>query len=339
MSMRVLVFDGPDQLRVDERPIPEPGPHEVRVRIARIGICGSDLHGYTGASGRRTPGMVMGHEASGFVDAVGPEVEQFEPGEAVTFIPSLPCDGSCGHATENRCTDLRVIGVTPELQGAFADHLVVPAARIVPVGELPLEVAAAAEPFAVGLHAVDRAGVRAGDRVLVLGAGMIGLCVTAAAFRAGADEVVVSDPVTERRDRAEALGATAVAPDDVSELGTFDRSVDAVGIPATAGAALEVLPPGGVACYVGLGQPEIPVPLFEIVARERDIRGAFAYPDETFREAVRLLRDGTVNLTSLLRRVVAFEDTPDAFAGLADGTITDAKVTVTTGADRPEDLE
>ncbi len=333
--MRVLVFDGPDQLRVDERPIPEPGAGEVRLRVARIGICGSDLHGYTGASGRRAPGMVMGHEASGFVDAVGADVDQLEAGEAVTFIPALPCDGSCGHATANTCSDLRVIGVTPELQGAFADHLLVPADRIVPVGELPLEVAAAAEPFAVGLHAVDRAGVRAGDRVLVLGAGMIGLCVTAAALRAGAGEVVVSDPVAARREYADALGAAAVAPDDVPGLGTFDRSVDAVGVPATAGAAVRALPPGGVACYVGLGQPEVTVPLFEIVARERNIRGAFAYPDETFREAVRLLREGTVDLSSLLHRVVAFEDAPDAFAGLADGTVTDAKVTVTTGADQP----
>lgn len=338
MTMRVLVFDGPHQLRVEERELPTPTAGQVRLRVARIGICGSDLHGYTGASGRRVPGMVMGHEASGTIDAVGPGVDGLSVGDVVTFIPSLPCDGQCGHRTANTCTDLQVVGVTPTLQGAFADYLVVRADRVVPVGDLPPELAAAAEPFAVGLHAVDRAGVEPGDRVLVLGAGMIGLCVAVAAQRAGAADVVVSDPLAPRRQRAAAGGATAVGPDNVAGLGIFDRSVDAVGIGATAAAALKALPPGGTSCFVGLGRPEIPVPLFEIVARERTIAGAFAYPDDTFRAAVRMLRDGTVDLRHLLGRVVDFEEAPAAFAGLADGSITDIKVTVSTGADtRSED--
>lgn len=331
--MRVLVFDGPHQLRVEERELPTPDAGEVRLRITRIGICGSDLHGYTGASGRRTPGMVMGHEASGIVDAIGPHVEGLNLGQAVTFIPSLACDGSCGHRTVNTCRELRVVGVTPTLQGAFADHLVVGAERVVPVGGLSPELAAAAEPFAVGLHAVERAGVEPDDRVLVLGAGMIGLCVAVAARRAGAAEVVVSDPLPSRRQLATAVGAMGVDPDEVSGLGTFERSVDAVGIGATAAAALHALPPGGTACFVGLGRAEIPVPLFEIVARERTVTGAFAYPDETFRAAVDMLCDGSVDLAPLLGRVVDFEDAPAAFAGLADGSITDAKVTVSTSGD------
>lgn len=331
--MRALVFDGPHQLRVEEHDLPTPSEGEVRVRVARIGICGSDLHGYTGESGRRTPGMVMGHEASGTVDAVGPGVDGIGIGEAVTFIPLLPCDGRCGHVTANTCTDLEVVGVTPTIQGAFADQVVVRADRIVPIGDLAPEVAAAAEPFAVGLHAVHRAGIDPGDRVLVLGAGMIGLCVAVAARRAGAADVFVSDPLASRRENAVAVGATAVEPEEARDLGVFDRSVDAVGIGATAATALEVLPPAGTACFVGLGRAEIPVPLFEIVARERTIVGTFAYPDDTFREAVRLLHDDEVDLTPLLGRVVPFERAPAAFEGLADGSITDVKVTVSTGTD------
>lgn len=329
--MRALIFDGPDRLHLEERETPSPAKDEVRIRVARIGICGSDLHGFTGESGRRSPGMVMGHEASGTVDAMGPGVQGFEIGERVTFNPLLPCDGNCGHVAANTCADLEVVGVTPTMQGAFADHVVVPADRIAPIGDLTPELAATAEPFAVGLHAVDRAGVRSGDRVLILGAGMIGLCVAVAARRVGAAEVVVSDPVATRRQRASALGAIGIEPADVSDLGPFDRSVDAVGIGPTAASALEVLPPAGTACFVGLGLAEVPIPLFEIVARERTVTGSFAYPDATFRDAVRLLRDGEVDLTPLLGRVVDLEDAPAAFAGLASGSITDVKVTVSTG--------
>ena len=121
-DMRVLVFDGPHRFHIETRPRPAPGPGEVRLRMAYVGICGSDLHGYTGESGRRLPGMIMGHEASGWVEELGPGVEGPAIGTPVTFNPSLPCDGACGHRFENHCAALRVIGVTPDIQGAFADR-------------------------------------------------------------------------------------------------------------------------------------------------------------------------------------------------------------------------
>jgi threonine dehydrogenase-like Zn-dependent dehydrogenase len=334
--MRALVFDGPHRLRVEERPLPEPGPGEVRIRLAAVGICGSDLHGYTGETGRRQPGMVMGHEASGWVDALGPQVVGRTLGEAVTFIPTLPCPGECGHATANTCARLQVIGVTPTIQGAFADSIVVPADRVVPVGSLPPEVAAAAEPFAVAMHAVARTGVQPGDAVLVTGGGMIGLCCAVAASLAGAGTVYVSDPLADRRALAAGLGAQGIEPAQVDALGQLDRAIDAVGISQTAAAALTAVPPGGTVCFVGLGLPEIALPLFEVVARERTVVGSFAYPDTTFRQAVEHLRTGAVDLSPLLGRTVALAQAPAAFAGLADGSIADAKVTVLTGQQPPQ---
>lgn len=335
--MRALVFEDPHRFRFAEVPLPEPGPGEVRIRLARIGICGSDLHGYTGESGRRQPGMIMGHEASGWIDTFGAGVEGLTAGQLVTFIPTLPCSGRCGHVTENTCAELQVIGVTPSLQGAFADAIVVPASRVVPVDSLSPTVAAAVEPFAVGLHAARRADIQDGHRVLVVGGGMIGLSAARAALLEGATEVVVSDPLRRRQELAEAVGARGVSPSQVSTLGWFDRSIDAVGIGVTADTSLRAVPPGGTVCFVGLGLAQIDIPLFEIVAKERNVAGCFAYPDAVFRDAANALVSGAVNLDSLLGTMVDFSEAAEAFAGLADGSIVEAKVTVSTGATPPSD--
>ena len=112
-SNRVMVYDGPHRVHVEERDVPAPGAGEVQIRVAYTGICGSDLHGYTGKSGRRIPGMVMGHEASGTVSGTGTGVDAGLVGRQVTFNPALYCDGGCGHGAENHCAQLRVIGVDP----------------------------------------------------------------------------------------------------------------------------------------------------------------------------------------------------------------------------------
>src|ERR1700722_565096 len=118
-QMRYWVFDGPRAIHMERKPVPEPGPGEVRLRVARVGICGSDIHGYAGESGLRRPGVVMGHEGSALVGALGPGVSTLQPGQRVTFAPTMPCTGTCGHTAENRCEELRLVGVTPGLDGAF----------------------------------------------------------------------------------------------------------------------------------------------------------------------------------------------------------------------------
>lgn len=327
-DMRAWVYDGPHRSHIEARPRPEPDAGQVRIRLAHVGICGSDLHGYTGESGRRAPGMVMGHEASGWIEALGDGVTGLEIGTAVTFNPALPCDGSCGHTTENQCSRLRVIGVTPEIQGAFADAIVVPAARVVPLAGLSVEWGAGVEPMAVALHASRRAGVAAGNRVLVVGGGMIGQCVAQAARLDGATSVTVSDPIASRRDLARAAGFEAVTPDEVAALDPFDVAIDAVGISATAATAIRAVHKGATVCFVGLGVPEVTVPLFDVVVSERSIVGTFCYPDDVFRAAVAHLAAGRLDLGPLIGGHVPFEETAAAFDALADGSRQDAKIMV-----------
>jgi 2-desacetyl-2-hydroxyethyl bacteriochlorophyllide A dehydrogenase len=336
-QIRTLVFDGPHRFHVEERPVPRPGPGEVRIRVAFTGICGSDLHGYTGESGRRVPGMVMGHESSGWVEALGPGVNGVVVGTPVTFNPALACAGGCGHTVANRCTELRVIGVAPDIQGAFADAIVVPASRLVALGPLHLEVGACVEPMAVGLHAVRRAAVAAGHAVLIVGGGMIGQCVARAARLAGAARVVISEFEPQRRSQAVSAGFAGIAPDDVAEQAPFDVAFDAVGVSATMEAAITAVAKGGTVCLVGLGRPELSLRLFDVVVAERSLVGTFAYTDDVFEETTSLLADGTLEVGSLIGGVESMEDTPAAFEALATQERVDAKVLMTTGATGPAD--
>ena len=334
-DIRTLVFDGPRRFHIEERPLPQPLPGEVRIRIAFVGICGSDLHGYTGESGRRTAGMVMGHEASGWIEALGPGVSDVGIGTPVTFNPALACDGGCGHRTENHCSELRVIGVAPELQGAFADAITVPANRIVPLGALGLESGAGVEPMAVGLQATRRANVEAGQSVLVVGGGMIGQCVARAAKLAGADAVTISEPNAERRDQAVAAGFLGLDPVQLTDCDPFDVSFDAVGSSITAATAINSVAKGSTACFVGLGHSEISIPLFEVVVAERHIVGSFAYTNAVFDETVDHMAAGRLEIDSLIGSVEPFRNIPAAFEALATNERADAKIMMTTGSTGP----
>ncbi|MDE0188128.1 MAG: alcohol dehydrogenase catalytic domain-containing protein [bacterium] len=334
-EMRSLLFHGPEQppgrrFTVERAPIPEPGPGEVRIRVARVGLCGSDLHGYTGESGRRVAGMVMGHEASGWIDALGKGVSGPAPGTHVTFNPALPCAGACGHAVESRCELLEVVGVTPHIPGAFADYLTIGSGRVVPIPDLTPEQGAVIEPMAVGLHAANQLGATPEDRVLVVGGGMIGQ-VTAHAIRSlGAGEIVISEPHPRRREIAEAAGFATLHPDQVQAEAPFDRAMDAVAISATVSAALDAVPKGGVVCVVGLGMPQVTVPLFSIVVGERIVVGSYCYSDATFIETAHRLTDGSLDPAALIGPTVSMEDFPQAFEDLASGAISEVKVLMTT---------
>ena len=334
--MKVLVFDGPHAFHVEERPVPEPGPGEVRVRIAYAGICGSDLHGYTGESGRRVPRMVMGHEASGWVEALGEGVETATIGQSVTFNPAIACNGSCGHRVENQCARLSVIGVAPERQGAFAEAIVVPADRVVSLDGLSMEWGAAVEPVAVAVQATLRAGVEPGDSVLIIGGGMIGQCLALASRLVGADRIIVSEAISSRRALAIEAGFEAIPPAEVPNLPAMNRAFDAVGVSATASTAIRSLAKGGTACFVGLGQPEVSIPLFDVVVPERIIVGTFAYTDSVFRQTVAHLANRRLDLRPLLGSVEDFNGIAAAFEDLATGEREEVKIMLATEASAPE---
>jgi threonine dehydrogenase-like Zn-dependent dehydrogenase len=214
--------------------------------------------------------------------------------------------------------------VTSTYRGAYAERLVVPARNVVPVRCSPVA-AALVEPFAVGLHAVRRAGVGSQDQVAVLGAGMIGLACAVCATNDGAAAVYVGDLDPTKVQRASKLGATGLVldgqrlPAALRALGVagVDRAIDAIGLPQTLTDALEVVRRDGVVCLVGMASPEAGFPTYSLVTEERTLLGTFCYSAAHFQESARLLENGTVDVDMFVDAQITLEEAPDAFRALA----------------------
>lgn len=321
---------------VEDRPDPVPGPDDVLVEVVATGICGSDLHGYTGTNGRRVPGQVMGHESSGRIAALGSGVDaSLAVGDPVTFNPLVipPADAAEYHDREQHHPDRYVIGVRPDLTAAFAERVVVPASNIVPLpADFPVEYGALIEPLAVAAHGVRRSGASAGDAVLVLGGGPIGQSLVIALHQIGVDRIVVSEIDPARRELVASLGAVCIDPaaatpvDEVRRIWgqPADVTIDAVGITATVDSALAATKLGGTVCLLGLGSGRIELDAFAVSTFERTVVGSFAYSDADFRAvAARVTAPGgRDHLAALISREVPLRDGPQAFADLArpDGT-------------------
>lgn len=329
--MRALVFREHRQLVVDDIPEPACGPDDVVIDVHAVGICGSDVHGYSGESGRRALGMVMGHEASGVVGSVGERVSGVQPGDAVTFNPLLFC-GECSACRAGRvtlCENRSVIGVTPTLQGAFAERIALRGRNVVPLPPgFRIEDGAVVEPTAVAVHTMRVAGIEAGQRVGIAGAGPIGLLCGHVARVAGAGEVWVSDLQQDRLRIAERLGLRAATPEELSAAAPFDVVVDAVGIAPTLRSALAAVRPGGTVAVVGLGVPNLDFGLYELVVPEKRLVGSFAYDVADFAAAVELVAAEGSPIPGLVDRTVGLEEAQDAFLALADSRDPAIKVIV-----------
>jgi threonine dehydrogenase-like Zn-dependent dehydrogenase len=335
--VRALVWHGPGRLSVDELPDPVPAPGEVLIAPAAAGICGSDVEGYAGAQANREPPLVMGHELAGRVLDVGADVDAGWRGRAAAVNPLVP--GSDAIAGIEQLSERReLIGV--HRPGGFAELVRVPAERLraLPDGADP-RLAALAEPLANGVHAarVGRAGVEGGpvSRMLVIGAGTIGLMTLQAVVLGGADVVGVLEPNAARRSaagriaadaaRGEAVGRPAAdavrlfAGADAARRGArFDVAFDAVGLAETRQLALELLRPGGCAVMIGLAHDATPVGFHAVIRRGITLRGAYAYTDADYDAALGLLLDGRAGLGEL-EPVQPLDAGPDAFAELAAG--------------------
>jgi threonine dehydrogenase-like Zn-dependent dehydrogenase len=334
--MRALVLAEHWSLEVQERPTPPVGPGDVRLDVIATGICGSDLHGYTGENGRRHAGQVMGHETVAVV--AGDDRGDLQPGTVVTVNPVLGClvCPSCRSGEPQRCPQRRVIGVDPAIVSAFADQLVAPARNVVPLppGVKPQH-GALVEPLAVGYHAVRRGRVTPHDRVLVLGGGPIGQAVVLGAQRLGAPPVVVSEPDAHRRGTVSRLGAHGIDPtsgglDRVADLlgGPPTLVVDAVGLTPTLATALEASAPGARIVLVGMGAPEVTLAAYAVSTAEREVIGSFCYSDRDFRDTAAWLPDAGEQLALLVDDVVALDAAPATFAALARGEVLASKVLV-----------
>jgi L-idonate 5-dehydrogenase len=334
--MQGLVIHAAGDLRVEEIATPELGPGRLRVRVRCGGICGSDLHyfqhGGFGTVRVKEP-MVLGHEVAGVVEAVGRDVAaQFSIGERVAISPSRPCGACrfCQRGLQNHCLDMRYFGSamrTPHVQGAFRQELVVEAWQAHRLDDdVSIEEGAMAEPLAVALHAVNRAGPLLGATVLVTGCGPIGAMAVIAARRAGARHIVATDLVAHPLRKVAQVGADetinvaeepAALAKFAADKGQFDVLFEASGSAAALRGAFDVLRPRGVMVQLGLAGGEMTLPVNTLVAKEFDWRGTFRFHEE-FGVAVQLINKGLVDLKPLVSATLPFRDAGRAFALAAD---------------------
>ena len=303
--MKSLLLEEYGKFAIAELPRPEPGEHEVLVRVAACGICGSDVHGYDGSSGRRIPPLVMGHEAAGVVVSAGwPGVSAYKPGDRVTFDSTVYC-GQCVYCRRgemNLCDCRQVIGVSCgeyRRDGAFAEYIAVPERILYRLpSKMSFPEAAMLEATSVALHAVKVSGVKKGDTALVVGAGMIGLLTMQALRAAGAGRVMIADIDETRLTLGELLGADEALRGTGEEIAKAvlartggvgaDAVFDAVGRAKTVAESIDSVRKGGTVTLIGNIEPEVTLPLQKVVSRQIKIQGTAASAGE-YPQAIELI--------------------------------------------------
>ena len=317
MIMEAAIFERVGDIRVVERPDPEPRGGELLIRVQAVGICGTDRHIFHGESPARPP-VILGHELAGRVEAVGPGVDASWQGRLVSIDPNIYC-GECRFCREGRpqlCTRLEAIGVTRD--GGFARYCVVPVKQALPAPEgMSAEIAAMAEPVACCVHGIDLADIRAGQTVAVLGGGAIGLILAQLARARGAAEVVISEPSEPRRRIAAALHLEAIPPEALRERlpEGADVVIEAVGARATTAQALEIARRGATVLFFGvtpMGQ-RIEIEPFQVYQKELTIQGSALNPF-TQQRALALLHSGQVKVTPLITHRIGLAELPAVLA-------------------------
>jgi L-iditol 2-dehydrogenase len=329
--MKALLLSEYKHLSIADLPAPTPGAGEVLIRVAACGICGSDVHGYDGSSGRRIPPIVMGHEAAGVVAALGQGATGYGVGNRVTFDSTVYCGKCefCQRGEVNLCNDRQVVGVSCgdyRRAGAFAEYVTVPERILYRLPEdLSFADAAMLEAVSVAIHAVRVAEVAGGETALVIGAGMIGLLILQAARASGCSRIFVTDVDATRLELARSLGADAVIDSSSESLTsrieqlTNGRGVDvtfeAVGRPETVAAAIDCTRKGGTVALVGNISPEVAIPLQKVVTRQIRLQGSCASAGE-YPQAMEWIAAGKIKVAPLITAVAPLEEGPSWFARL-----------------------
>lgn len=329
--MKALLLKKYMELELTEMPEPDPGPDDVLVRVRACGICGSDVHGLDGSTGRRIPPLVMGHEAAGLVAKVGAQVKDFREGDRVTFDSTVWC-GACFHCRRgeiNLCDQCQVLGVSPgdyRRHGAFAEYVAVPGRIVYRLPEgLSFQHAAMTEAVSVAVHAVGLTPVRLGDTAVVVGSGMIGLLLIQALRRAGCGRVVAVDIDDAKLKLAAALGADiqlnpqradvpALLRDATGGHGA-DIAVEAVGATEPLATAVKSLRKGGTLTLVGNVSPQVELPLQWVVTRQVSLLGSCASSGE-YPVCLDLLARGMIRVEPLISAVAPLEEGPAWFERL-----------------------
>jgi L-iditol 2-dehydrogenase len=329
--MKSLLLAEYNRLEIADLPLPPVGADEVLVRVETCGICGSDVHGYDGSSGRRIPPIVMGHEAAGTVASVGAGVHRWAEGDRVTFDSTIYCGrcGFCAAGQVNLCDHRQVLGVSCgeyRRHGAFAEFVVVPERILYALpAEISFAEAALLEAVSVALHAVRISEAEGGQTALVIGSGMIGLLILQAARVAGCSRIFVCDVDPSRLALASQVGASQTFAGSGAKLlaavrdWTGGRGVDlvyeAVGHNDTIASAVDCASKGRTVTLVGNIAPEVTLPLQKVVARQIRLQGSCASAGE-YPQAIELIRDGRIQVKPLITAVAALEEGPRWFERL-----------------------
>jgi len=329
--MKSLLLSEYNHLEIAESPAPEVNSGEVLIRVAACGICGSDVHGYDGSSGRRIPPIVMGHEAAGTVAAVDAGVEGYAVGDRVTFDSTVYCGACawCRRGDVNLCDNRQVVGVSCgdyRRHGAFAEYVAVPQRILYHLPDnLSFAEAAMLEAASVALHAVRVSQLSGGETALVIGAGMIGLLTLQAAKALGCTRVFVADVDASRLHLAKEAGAEdtleCTGAEMVAEIfnRTGGRGVDlafeAVGRNETVNAAIDSTRKGGTVTLIGNIQPEVTLPLQKVVTRQLRLQGSCASAGE-YPQAIEMIASGKIKVAPLITAVAPLEEGPRWFSRL-----------------------
>jgi len=321
--MKALVLKEYGKFAYEAVPDPVIGPEDVLVRIGACAICGSDIHGMDGSTGRRIPPIIMGHEAAGTIEAIGDKVTGFSPGERVTFDSTVYC-GSCLYCLQgdmNLCDDRRVLGVSCadyRIDGAFSDLIAVPARILYSLPDtLSFVRATLVEPLSVALHAVRRSRAKPGDSAVVVGTGLIGLLVVQCLRATGCCPVIAIDPAKNRLDLAFEFGANQCLSPDTTDIADAvrkatggrgaDVALECVGLSPSVANAVAVLRKGGTLVLVGNLRPTVELPLQAVVTRELNLVGSCASAGE-HPACLNLIAEGRVDVDPLVSTVAPLSD-------------------------------
>jgi L-iditol 2-dehydrogenase len=339
-TMKILQFNGPWQFSLEEAPTPSFGPQELLIHSDAVGICGSDVHGFTGESGRRKSGMVMGHEVAGTVVKAGAEVESLRPGDCVAVYPTLGC-GNCRHCQagmEHICPNKRILGVNAGRWGAMAEFFTCHQRQAfrLDTGVDPA-VGLFAEPLGVALHAVNLMNPRRNAIIAIVGAGTIGLALVVVLRDLGFQSIFITDIIEEKLEVSRTFGAKTInaGHDQPVELiaaetgGLRATSVfEAVGAAATVRMAYDLCDFGGTIVLIGNLAKEFALPLQGITSNEITLRGSYGFNRIEFEKAVRLAANNEALLRHFISGSCSLEETPGVMERMARGELKALKMVI-----------
>ncbi len=332
--MKAMIYNGPFDMGLKEIPIPAYSSNEVLLKVKAVGICGSDIHGFSGKTGRRVPGMVMGHEISGEIIAVGNSVTEIRIGEHIVVQPIISC-GECICCKEGKtsiCLYKKMVGVNMGVCGGLCEYLAIPEKNIFKINpNISYTTAALTEAIAVGESAARQAEIKRGDTVCIVGAGVIGISILYMALKKLPEKVLIIDNNKVKLDFAAGVGAIPVNFDIIDPVNAVltqtdrigaDITIEAVGNSPAVKTAQYALRPGGTGIWIGNNHKEITLDMQDIVTKAKRIKGVYCYENRDFSNAINYLENNEKIAEKFVEKRCSLKEAPALFTALANGEIT-----------------